>query len=787
MWCRSLRVVLLIVAFTALCTRAAWAGTILEFVGARFDGVGGVTGLDRPESIAVSPDGRHVYVASSYDDAVAVFRREGSTGALTFVEAVFDNVGGIDGLNGAVSVAVSPDGAHVYVASQYDGGAVAVFRRDAVTGALTFVEAKLDGRGGIDGLGGADAVAVSADGAHVYVAGRYDNAVAVFARNPGTGALTFVEATVNGAGGVEGLAYVGSVTVSPDGKHVYATGSGDAVSFARDSGTGRLTFLETDDIFGSAAWVTVSPDGRNVYVAASFDIYVYARDATSGALTLVEEEAVSSIDGAESPDMVAVSPNGEYVYAATSADDALAVFQRSATTGELTFTEAHIDGIGGVDGLNGARSVAVSPDGAHVYVTGADDDAVATFWKDFPSELADGNEAYFAQNWATAEQLYTTLLAQDPNSAIAFNNRGLARCKQLDFAGAQADFDVAKSHDPTWVAPYVNQGKCLAMQGSFAAAQAELEAGLTLDPNHVKLLYNLGWVEAEQGSYEEALERYDAALAQDPTYVRAIVASGVAQAEKGDGGFAVTTFYKAINTAPTGDLFAAIAAYDLQLLRGPGASFDNATAAQAYLDGLFDMRAGSFEQAAAHLTDAENLAPAVPDIPWLLAWCRLRQLQSAAAATAFAAARALMPVLEIDSADPAQLFVDGMFRGNTPQTLGVFASRFDLAFRRADGPQERTVVAYADGTAGGASPIDVTLSGVSKYSLFAPEIDSDRDWLGDAWELAAFGDLREGPAGDSDHDGVTNLLEYWAKTDPGPGSEAPGTPRIRRHLRAKKP
>ena len=38
--------------------------------------------------MTVSPDDMHVYVASLYDNAVAVFRRDSTTGALTFVEVI---------------------------------------------------------------------------------------------------------------------------------------------------------------------------------------------------------------------------------------------------------------------------------------------------------------------------------------------------------------------------------------------------------------------------------------------------------------------------------------------------------------------------------------------------------------------------------------------------------------------------------------------------------------------------------------------------------------------------
>jgi DNA-binding beta-propeller fold protein YncE len=46
---------------------------------------------------------------------------------------------------------------------------------------------------------------------------------------------------------------------------------------------------------------------------------------------------------------------------------------------QLTFVEFQQDGVDGVDGLGVAAGVDISPDGKHVYVTGAGDDAVAVF------------------------------------------------------------------------------------------------------------------------------------------------------------------------------------------------------------------------------------------------------------------------------------------------------------------------------------------------------------------------------------------------------------------------
>jgi 6-phosphogluconolactonase (cycloisomerase 2 family) len=41
--------------------------------------------------------------------------------------------------------------------------------------------------------------------------------------------------------------------------------------------------------------------------------------------------------------------------------------------------------VGGVDGLYGASSIAISPDEKHLYTSGRDDDAVAVFSQSIPS------------------------------------------------------------------------------------------------------------------------------------------------------------------------------------------------------------------------------------------------------------------------------------------------------------------------------------------------------------------------------------------------------------------
>ena len=92
----------------------------------------------------MSPDGDNVYVASLSSDAVAAFSRDHTTGALTQLAGTVGCVsetgnGGscADGqaLDRPRSVAVSPDGRNVYVAAE-TSDAVAAFSRDQTTGRL---------------------------------------------------------------------------------------------------------------------------------------------------------------------------------------------------------------------------------------------------------------------------------------------------------------------------------------------------------------------------------------------------------------------------------------------------------------------------------------------------------------------------------------------------------------------------------------------------------------------------------------------------------------------------
>ncbi len=360
---------------------------------------GGVQGLRGVRSVVVSPDDKHLYVVSSLDDALLVFSRDEAMGTMTFVQSIFQNDPGIDGLDSGRGVAISPDGNQVYVAALISSS-LAVFTRNATTGVLTFLEVEKDGVGGVDGLAGAHDVIVSPDGRHVYVASRSEDALAVFTRDVTTGAVSFLEARFDGVGGINGLDAAEALDISPDGKHIYVVGeSDDAIAvFSRETDSNNADFGKTTfeqvlidgtggvDGLNGANSVAIDSEGKHVYVgcergAGGGDWFsVFSRDSMTGHLTFVEgfqEETFGSGStgifvgcSGVGPDNsgVVVHPNGSVVFITNPFHGTVAEFMRNPTTGALTLHASICDLNFGLDGIGGAVGITTSRDGRHLYV-----------------------------------------------------------------------------------------------------------------------------------------------------------------------------------------------------------------------------------------------------------------------------------------------------------------------------------------------------------------------------------------------------------------------------------
>jgi 6-phosphogluconolactonase (cycloisomerase 2 family) len=344
------------------------------------------TALDEAVDVAVSPDGANVYaVTRGTDDSLLVFSRDATTGALTQLAGTSGCLsetgsGGLctdgKGLVDAVYLTLSPDGASVYV-NAYSSNGVAAFSRNSGTGALT----QLAGTAGCvtdNGTGGTCTdgtalvnpigVTVSPDGTSVYVTADASDAVAVFARNTGTGALTQLAGTAGclsetGSSGactdVYGLDGPFNVVISPDGRHTYVstTWSGGVAVLTRNKATGALTQMPgtagcvSDNGTGGLCqdlrglWgpreLVLSPDGETLHVASEWSdtLTVLSRDPFSGRLSqsgaasacVSETGSGTCLDGVGLDGVfgLAMDPGGAYLYATSTLSDGLVVLRRA--------------------------------------------------------------------------------------------------------------------------------------------------------------------------------------------------------------------------------------------------------------------------------------------------------------------------------------------------------------------------------------------------------------------------------------------------------------------------
>lgn len=301
------------------------AETRLTHIQTLRDGESDTQNLDGIVDLEISPDGRFLYAASANDDAVAVFSVDQDSGKMTpmnsYVQGARDASGTlIEGLNhflasGVNDLALSPSGTVLAVTNSWGGGAL--FRRDVITGRLSFLRRSFPGYS----LGNNYVTFGASDQELFLLNSLYDDVVVFSLSNTGT--LTRTQLIDNGRNGIRGMDGPVAARYQRGVLYVSSTAS-DTLSVLSKSG-------------GTA--------------------YAKIQEIANGAL----EPSGLPLRALLNPGKLEIGQDGLYLYLASSDANAIGTFSINASDGRLSPVAQTFDVAGSLDGVAHLKSIPGAP------------------------------------------------------------------------------------------------------------------------------------------------------------------------------------------------------------------------------------------------------------------------------------------------------------------------------------------------------------------------------------------------------------------------------------------
>jgi YVTN family beta-propeller protein len=221
-----------------------------------------------PMGIAMTPDGKQVYVACQYTNTVSVID--------TSTETVSATISFPSGSKLA-NIVIAPSGLRAYVTAQ---GANALYVIDTSTNTVLPTPIALAS----SPLG----IAIAPDGKEIYVT-HYDSATGISVVDVAANAVVAT---------IPGVPYLFAVAFTPNGKWVYVPGGG-GVGYTLVIDTATRTLVDTIPQGGSAVAITL--DGAHVYLTSPGANAVSVIDTATNTLT-------STIGGLNLPQSVSTGP-----------------------------------------------------------------------------------------------------------------------------------------------------------------------------------------------------------------------------------------------------------------------------------------------------------------------------------------------------------------------------------------------------------------------------------------------------------------------------------------------
>jgi len=313
-------------------------------------------------------------------------------------------------------------------------------------------------------------VVFAPEGEDVYVGTLYqDGHIVHLGFN--NGRLPLKQTINNQLGGFEAalLDKIRDLKISADGETLYVSASGDhAINvFNRNVNNGQLSLVQVVengspiDMGLSEVYATaISPDGDYLYAAGSLSdsVVVFAIDAVDGSLTYIEHETNLVDDAGDSgppvtfmdrPIDLQVAPDGSAVYVAADYSSSLAVFERDSADGRLVFKESFKSGINGVRNMGGAAALWATSDNQFVYIAGRADNTVARFSVNASVQLSYVGASTQADADFIGLDAPTAIMANDDDSriyALGFDDSSMVSFTRDGVAGALEFADIEQDN-----------------------------------------------------------------------------------------------------------------------------------------------------------------------------------------------------------------------------------------------------------------------------------------------------------------------------------------------------
>jgi tetratricopeptide (TPR) repeat protein len=205
------------------------------------------------------------------------------------------------------------------------------------------------------------------------------------------------------------------------------------------------------------------------------------------------------------------------------------------------------------------------------YVTSAGENfsSVSTRFTDVAIITAAQRQAY---DRAIAD--FTEAIKLDPNSSIAYQERGDTYYYKGDNDQAIADYNQAIKLSPNVASTYNSRGDTYRAKGDHDRAIADYNQAIRLDPNDAAAYVNRGGTYSDKGDYDRAITDHTQAVRLDPNYASTYYARGNAYYHKRDYDRAITDYTQAVRLDPN----YALAYYSRGRAYYRGGDFDKAIA-----------------------------------------------------------------------------------------------------------------------------------------------------------------------------------------------------------------